>query len=61
MHYPYRDQQTRLAFFVYGDAEAGDGKADGDSGADGDAYYHYALVLSVKFGLNGFPVSENQT
>lgn len=31
----------------YGDAEAGDGKPDGDSGADGDAYYHYAPLLSV--------------
>lgn len=56
-----RDQQTRLASFVYGDAKAGDGKPDGDSGADGDAYYHDAPVLSVKFGLNWFQVSENQT
>ena len=49
-------KQGLLPLF-YGDAEAGDGKPDGDSGADGDAYYHYVPVLSVKFGLNWFQVS----
>lgn len=38
-----------LVASVYVDAESGDGKADVDSGSDGDAYYHYAPVLSVKF------------
>lgn len=36
-----------LVASVYVDAESGDGKADVDSGSDGDAYYHYAPVLSV--------------
>lgn len=38
-----------LVASVYVDAESGDGKADVDSGSDGDAYYHYAPVFSVKF------------
>ena len=31
--------------------------ADGDSGAGGDAYIHYAPLLEVKLGLNWFQVS----
>lgn len=50
-----------LVASVYVDAESGDGKADVDSGSDGDAYYHYAPVLSVKFFFHWFFVSENQT